>query len=66
MQAADCCAAANRFREKSMLYTIAVILFVLWIVGLLTTHLFGGFVHLLLIAAVVVLLFGLLTGRRSS
>ena len=49
-----------------MLYTIAVILFILWIIGLLTTHLFGGFVHLLLIAAVVVLLFGLLMGRRSS
>lgn len=49
-----------------MLYTIAVILFVLWLVGLLTTHLLGGFVHLLLIAAVVVLFFGLLTGRRSS
>ena len=66
MQATDCCAAANRFREKPMLYTIAAILFILWVVGLLTTHLFGGFVHLLLIAAVVVLLFGLLTGRRSS
>ena len=66
MQAADCCAAANRFREKPMLYTIAAVLFILWVVGLLTTHLFGGFVHLLLIAAVVVLLFGLLTGRRSS
>ncbi len=49
-----------------MLYVIAVILFVLWLAGLLITHLFGGFVHLLLIAVVVVLLFSLLTGRRSS
>ena len=49
-----------------MLYTIAVILFILWLLGLLTTHVMGGFVHLLLIAAVVVLLFGILSGSRSS
>ncbi len=49
-----------------MLYTIAVILFILWLVGLLTTNVLGGFIHLLLIAAIVVLLFGILTGRRSS
>ena len=49
-----------------MLYTSAVILFILWLVGLLTTNVLGGFIHLLLIAAIVVLLFGILTGRRSS
>ena len=49
-----------------MLYTIAVILFILWLVGLLTTNVLGGFIHLLLIAAIVLLLFGILTGRRSS
>lgn len=49
-----------------MLYVIAVILFVLWLAGLLTTHLFSDFVHFLLIAAVVVLLFSLLTGKHSS
>lgn len=49
-----------------MLYIIAAMLFVLWLVGLLTTHLLGGFIHLLLIVAIVVLLFGLLSGRRSS
>lgn len=49
-----------------MLYTIAVILFIFWLLGLITTHVMGGFVHLLLIAAVVVLLFGILSGRRSS
>ncbi len=49
-----------------MLYTIAVILFILWLLGLVTTHVMGGFVHLLLIGAVIVLLFGILSGRRSS
>ncbi len=49
-----------------MLYTIAIILFILWLLGLITTHVMGGFVHLLLIAAVVVLLFGILSGRKSS
>ena len=54
------------FRETKMLYTIAVILFILWLLGLITTHVMGGFVPLLLIAAVGVLLFGSLSGRRSS
>ncbi len=49
-----------------MLYTIAIILFVLWLLGLVTTNVFGGFVHLLLIAAIVVLIFGIFSGRRSS
>ena len=49
-----------------MLYTIAIILFILWLLGLVKTNVLGGFVHLLLIAAVVVLLFGILSGRRSS
>ena len=49
-----------------MLYTIAIILFILWLLGLVTTNVWGGVVHLLLIAAVVVLLFGILSGRRSS
>lgn len=40
-----------------MLYTIAVILFILWLLGLVTTHVMVGFVHLLLIGAVIVLLF---------
>lgn len=47
-----------------MLYAIAAVLLVLWFVGILTTHLLGGLIHLLLVAAIVVLLFGLLSGRR--
>ncbi len=48
-----------------MLWTIIVILFVLWLIGLLA-HVGGGLIHLLLVVAVVVFLFNLLTGRRTT
>ena len=48
-----------------MLWTIFVILLVLWLLGLVTAYTFGGFVHLLLVLAVVVLAFQLLSGRRA-
>jgi hypothetical protein len=47
-----------------MLWTIFVILLVLWLLGLVTSYTFGGFVHILLILAVVVLFIRLLQGRR--
>lgn len=47
-----------------MLWTILVILLVLWLVGLLT-HVGGGLIHLLLVVAVVVLVINLVTGRRA-
>lgn len=46
-----------------MLYTIAVILAVLWLVGLLA-HVGGGLIHLLLVIAVIVIVYQLVTGRR--
>lgn len=48
-----------------MLYTIAVILLVLWILGLVTSSTMGGFIHILLVVAVVMVLVNLLSGRRS-
>ena len=48
-----------------MLWTIFVILLVLWLLGLVTSYTFGGFVHILLILAVVVLVFQLVSGRRA-
>lgn len=48
-----------------MLWTIFVILVVLWLLGLVTGTTLGGFVHLLLVIAVVVLIFNFLTGRRG-
>ncbi len=47
-----------------MLWTIFVILLVLWLVGLVSSYTLGGFIHLLLVAAVVVLILQLVSGRR--
>lgn len=48
-----------------MLYTIAVVLLILWLLGLVTGATIGGFIHILLVIAVVMILVSLITGRRS-
>ena len=48
-----------------MLWTIAVILLVLWAVGLVTSYTMGGFIHVLLVIAVVVVLINVLQGRKA-
>ncbi len=48
-----------------MLWTIFVVLLVLWLLGLVTSYTFGGFVHILLVLAVIVLVFQLISGRRA-
>jgi len=50
--------------ETKMLWTIFVVLCVLWLVGLLTSTTLGGLVHILLIAAIVVLLINIIQGRK--
>jgi hypothetical protein len=47
-----------------MLWTIAVILLVLWVLGFFTAHAMGGFIHILLVAAVVMVLVRVIQGRR--
>lgn len=47
-----------------MLWTILVILVVLWLLGMITSYTMGGFIHLLLVVAVIILLVRLFTGRR--
>jgi hypothetical protein len=47
-----------------MLWTIFVILLVLWLLGVVSSYTLGGFIHLLLVVAVIVLILQLLTGRR--
>ncbi len=47
-----------------MLWTIFVILLVLWLLGVVTSYTLGGFIHILLVIALVVLLIQLITGRR--
>lgn len=48
-----------------MLYTIAVVLLVLWLLGLVSSYTLGGFIHILLVVAVVMLLVQLISGRRT-
>jgi hypothetical protein len=47
-----------------MLYTIAVILIVLWLLGLVTGYTMGAFIHVLLVIAVIMVLLRLISGRR--
>ena len=49
-----------------MLYTIAVILLVLWLLGLITSYNMGGFIHVLLVIAIVVILLQIIRGRRLT
>lgn len=49
-----------------MLWTIFVILLVLWLLGLVSSYTMGGFIHILLVLAVVVLILQLISGRRSA
>jgi hypothetical protein len=51
--------------EVTMLWTVFVILLVLWLLGLTTTYTMGGFIHILLVLAVIALVFQVLTGRRA-
>ena len=48
-----------------MLWTVAVILMVLWAVGLVSSYTMGGFIHLLVVAAVVVVAINIIQGRRA-
>lgn len=47
-----------------MLYTIAVVLIILWLLGLVTSYTMGGFIHILLVIAIVMILVNLISGRR--
>jgi hypothetical protein len=49
-----------------MLWTIFVILLVLWLLGLVTFHALGAYVHILLVLAIIVLVIQLITGRRGA
>jgi hypothetical protein len=47
-----------------MLFTIALVLFILWALGFFAFHVGGGIIHLLLVIAVIVIVYRLITGRR--
>jgi len=48
-----------------MLWTLAVVLLVLWALGLVTSYTMGGFIHILLVVAVVMVLVNLISGRKA-
>jgi len=52
-------------KERIMLWTIAVVLIVLWAVGLVSAYTMGGFIHVLLVLAVIALILQIIQGRRS-
>jgi Family of unknown function (DUF5670) len=49
-----------------MLWTVFVVLLVLWLLGLVSSYTLGGFIHILLVLALVVLVINLLSGRRTA
>jgi len=51
-------------RRKKMLETIAIILLVLWLLGMVSSYTIGGFIHILLVLAIVVILIRVIGGRR--
>jgi hypothetical protein len=54
-----------RLKEAHMLWTIFVILLVLWLLGMVSSYTMGGFIHILLVIAIVVVLINLIQGRRA-
>ena len=48
-----------------MLYTIAVVLLILWALGLITSYTVGGFIHVLLVIAIIMVLINFISGRRT-
>ena len=48
-----------------MLYTVAVVLLVLWLLGLVSAYTLGGFIHILLVVALIMILVNFIGGRRS-
>jgi hypothetical protein len=58
------CVAAHIKETCPMLYTVAVVLLVLWLLGLVSSYTMGGFIHVLLVIAIVVVLLRVISGRK--
>lgn len=56
---------SNPTERKNMLYTIAVVLLVLWLLGLVTSYTIGGFIHILLVVAIIMVLVNVISGRKG-
>jgi hypothetical protein len=53
-------------RDITMLYTIAVVLLILWLLGVATSTTMGGFIHVLIVIAIVMVLLRVISGRRVA
>jgi hypothetical protein len=53
-------------KEKNMLFTIAAVLIILWLLGLITSYTMGGIIHLFLVVALVIIVLRLFAGRRGT
>ena len=53
-------------KGEHMLWTIAVVMLVLWALGLVSSYTMGGFIHILLVIAIIVVVVGFLQGRRAG
>jgi uncharacterized membrane protein len=58
-------AAHNKLKEKQrMLYTIALVLIIAWLLGIVSSYTLGGFIYILLVVAIVLILIRLIQGKR--
>lgn len=48
-----------------MLYTVAIVLLILWLLGIVSSYTLGGFIHILLVVALIVILVNVISGRRG-
>ena len=62
----SCLASQHTRKDIIMLWTIVVILVVLWLLGLITSFTMGGFIHILLVLAIIVILYNVISGRKGS
>ena len=50
--------------QEPMLYTVAVVLIILWLLGFVTSYTMGGFIHILLVIAIIVILLRVIQGKK--
>jgi hypothetical protein len=55
---------SNQIKGDQMLWTIAVVMVILWLLGLVSSYTMGGFIHILLVIAIVVILIRVIGGRK--
>jgi hypothetical protein len=53
-------------RLRTMLFAIAVVLVILWLLGMVTSYTMGGFIHILLVIAIIAVLFRVISGRKAT